>query len=280
MPRVRFVTAMAFSIVLVGGSGPSSAQTGPEPGTLVELSLMSSDTHLVVGLVGDRALSGEIHEISVAPFRVFVDFVNVVPGVDTVTKVGRGGVRQVRVALNQADPPVTRVVLDLTQRSTYRVEEDPANLEFRIIVGTAASVMAPRLNAPVEPTAPTGFGVASSTVIEEYARWFARLAQSVEHLLSTKPVGVGAEGAAPEMVGQDWQRLEYELEMVTPPVSLQMAHDLLRTAIRLGHVGGAERLDDRTPARDRAAARAGAVLLVIRARGLVEAELATRSGSG
>ena len=176
--RVCFLAALAIGLTPVGGPLRTSVQTSPERNTLVEVSLMSSDDHVVVALVGSQALSGEIHEITVAPFRVFVDFVNVVPRVDAVTPVNHGGVRQVRVALNKTDPPVTRVVLDLTHRSSYRVEEDQTDHEFRIIVGPAASLTTTRSDAPVEPMAPASLGV-PSTVLEEYAHWFARLTQDV-----------------------------------------------------------------------------------------------------
>ena len=139
---------------------------------LVSVSLMSSDDQVVIVMVGDRALSGEVQEITTTPFPVFVDFVNVVSRVDAVTPVNQGGVRQVRVALNQADPPVIRMVLDLTRQLTYRVEEDPDEREFRIIVGTAASVTTRRSNTPVEPTAPANLGATSSAASEAYLRWF------------------------------------------------------------------------------------------------------------
>lgn len=270
--RVCFLAAIA--VAPAGGSAQSSVQATPEHGTLVEVSVMGTDDHVVVGLVGDQALSGEVHEISVLPFRVFVDFLNVVPEVDAVTAVGRGGVSQVRVALNQANPPVTRVVLDLTHRSTYRVEEDPAASEFRIIVGTATAVLTTRSDAPPAPTDPASVGATSAPIVQDYALWFARRTEDIQRLLSTHAAQI-AEDESPETVGSEWQRLLHELEVVAPPVSLQTAHDLLVTALRLWHVGAGEQLDGGTNERDRAAARAAASLLVNRALELVEAELAT-----
>ena len=274
--RVCFLAALAIGLTAVAGPGRTSAQNTPERHALVEVSLMRSDDHVVVSLVGSHALSGEVHEIGVAPFRVFVDFVNVVPKVDAVTPINHGGVRQVRVALNQTDPPVTRVVLDLTHRSSYRVEKGPDDHEFRIIVSPAGSLTTTRSDAPVKPTAPASLGV-PSTGLEEYSDWFARLTQDVERLLSPDAAPKAVGGTPPELVGLEWQRLQYELEMVTPPVSLQTAHDLVETALGLGRVSATTRLDDSTQARNGAAARAGAALLVTRARRLVEAELAARS---
>jgi hypothetical protein len=241
---------------------------------------MSSDDHVVVGLVGSQVLSGEVHEIKTAPFRVFVDFFNVVPRVDAVTPVNRGGVSQVRVALNQTDPPVTRVVLDLTHRSSYRVEKDPHEREFRIIIGAAAALTTTLSDTTVELTTPTRLG-GPSTTLEEYVHWFTRFADEVERLLSHRSTPIAAEGTVPEMTaGLEWKRLQYELEIVTPPVSLQAVHHLVATAINLGRVSATSQLDHSTQERDQDAARAGASLLITRARHLVKIELAASANSG
>ena len=278
--RVCLLTALTIGFTPVGDPVWTSAQTEPARNALVEVSLMSSDDHVVVGLVGIHALSGEVHEIRTAPFRVFVDFFNVVPRVDAVTPVNRGGVRQVRVALNQNDPPVTRVVLDLTHRSSYRVEEDPHDREFRIIIGSAAALTTTLSDTTVELTTPTSLGV-PSTALEEYVHWFTRFANDVERLLSHHSAPIAAEGTAQEMnTGLEWQRLQHELEMVAPPVSLQAVHHLIATAIALGRVSATSQLDDSTQERDQDAARAGAALLITRARYLVKIGLPASSDSG
>jgi len=278
--RVCLLTALTIGFTPVGDPVWTSAQTEPARNALVEVSLMSSDDHVVVGLVGSHALSGEVHEIRTAPFRVFVDFFNVVPRVDAVTPVNRGGVRQVRVALNQNDPPVTRVVLDLTHRSSYRVEEDPHDREFRIIIGSAAALTTTLSDTTVELTTPTSLGV-PSTALEEYVHWFTRFANDVERLLSHHSAPIAAEGTAQEMnTGLEWQRLQHELEMVAPPVSLKAVHHLIATAIALGRVSATSQLDDSTQERDQDAARAGAALLITRARYLVKIGLPASSDSG
>lgn len=276
--RVSFLAVVAFGLSAVGSPERPSAQTRPEPNALVEVSLMGSVDQVVIGLVGNVSLSGEVHEIRATPFRLFVDLVDVVPMVNAVTPVNQGGVRQVRVALNQSDPPVTRVVLDLTHRAPYRVEEDPDSHEFRIIVGAVTAVRPTLSEAPAEPST-SGFGLTSPTVLEEYADWFGQLTQDVEQILSSYAVPEGPAGAPPEIAHPGWQRLQLVFEMRTPPLSLQAAHDLLGAAMRLGRVGATERLDNPTSETDRAAARAGASLLMIRARDLVEAELAANSDS-
>ena len=276
--RACFLAALAIGLTPLGGPGQTFAQNKPEPNALVEVSLMNSDDHIVVGLVGSQALSGEVHEITVAPFRVFVDFVNVIPKVDAVTSVNHGQVRQVRVALNQTDPPVTRVVLDLTHRPSYRVEQNPDQHEFLIIVGPAAALTATRPNPPVEPAVPASLDL-SSMALKEYARWFAQLTQDVERLLSAQTFPKAAEGTSPELAGFEWQRLQHELAMVTPPISLQTAHDLVETAIRLGRVSATAGVDGSPQEHDRDAARASAALLVARARRIANVKFAANLDS-
>ena len=148
------------------------------------------------------------------------------------------------------------------------MEEDPDTPEFRIIVGTAASVTTRRSNAPVEPTAPPNLGITSSVTSEAYLRWFGRLAQDVECLLSNQAPTGPEDGEPLTVVGLEWQRLQDELEQVTPPVSLQMAHDVLETVIRLGRAGADDRLADSQPGRDRSAVPSAAASSIRAADGV------------
>ena len=73
--------------------------------------------------------------------------------VDRVTDVDRGSVTRVRVELNQADPPVTRVVLDLEGSTSSFLEQGATERELRITVVTASSVASTR--TPRDPVGPT-----------------------------------------------------------------------------------------------------------------------------
>lgn len=81
------------------------------------------------------------------PPRVFVDLPGVSPGAVPASLTGRAIVRRVRVALNSADPPVTRLVLDLTGAVTTAMV--PGGAELTIVVAPAEGVTAaPALSAP------------------------------------------------------------------------------------------------------------------------------------
>lgn len=63
----------------------------------------------------------QIHEIP-NPDRLVVDFVNVTPGAQLRNQsVNRSAVKNLRVGLFSADPPVTRVVLDLNGPQPYQI---------------------------------------------------------------------------------------------------------------------------------------------------------------
>ena len=224
------------------------AQT-TSPSKLQQISVEGSDTHTVVTLRidGDGVVGGTLEEIATAPFRLFIDLPNVIPHVEPATRVDSGGVDRVRVALNQSSPPVTRVVLDLNRRSPYRLERDPKSHTLRIVVGTPSSLKSPD----------TAKNVGAD---EEYAKWFDRSARQVDHLLSDAQ---GGDAAA-------WAAIRDEVDAATPPPSLQLAHDLLATAVRLGAVavGDGTHTGGRSP--EAKSASAGARLFAARARALVQ----------
>lgn len=268
---LAFSVCVATTIAGSVGFGQSTADGLPSHGTLVNIAVTGSDDHVVVGLVGDRILSGLPQEIAVPPYRVFVDFASIVPGVDPVTLVGRGGVDRVRVALNQSSPPVTRVVLDLSRRSTYRVERDPNRLEFRIIIGPGPSPTAS--NTRVEPAERSGTTSSPpSPVVEHYATWFTRVTEQIESLLlSPSALSHGEESDSIAAIEIDWRTIRQEVALVTAPPSLQEAHALLLTTVSLGHVG-ADRNGANATKDDRSAAHAGARMFLTRAQALVDTQ--------
>ena len=267
--------SVAVTVAFSAGSEPrAGASFGT--GTLVNVSVMGSGDYVVIALVGDRVLSGSLQEIAVPPYRVFVDLASVVPDVNPVTPVGRGGVERVRVALNRSNPPVTRVVLDLSRQSGYRVERDPDRHEFRIVIGPDPSANVDDVASDeVALDTPRGradlAGSSESAGIADYAVWFARVAQQVESLLVDRPRALLGEESDPIPVdGLDWQTMGREVELVTAPLALREAHDLLVTVVNLGEAG-TDRNVPGTSDEGEAAAHAGARMLLVRARALVDA---------
>ncbi|MGC1161617.1 MAG: AMIN domain-containing protein [Candidatus Sulfotelmatobacter sp.] len=80
------------------------------------------------------------------PDRLVVDFVNAVPGPQLRNQpVNRGEVKSLRVGLFSADPPVTRVVLDLNGPQRYQVF--PTARSVILKVGGSAGAEAARFGA-------------------------------------------------------------------------------------------------------------------------------------
>ncbi len=90
-------------------------------------------------------LLGELRTLD-APRRLYMDLAGVIPRVPRTIPVDRAGVHQVRVALNSVQPAVTRLVVDLTQPGTFRLERGASGRELRLTVATTAAPMrtAPR----------------------------------------------------------------------------------------------------------------------------------------
>ena len=101
---------------------------------LHQLTVTGTSRRVVVSLEGSDTLDGLLEVVKVPPVRIFVDLPNVVPKVARVLAVDRGAVKRIRVALNQAHPPVTRVVLDLDGAATYRLARGETDHELRIVV--------------------------------------------------------------------------------------------------------------------------------------------------
>jgi len=71
------------------------------------------------------------------PWRLYFDVAGVLPGNRRLVRVEAGPVSRIRLALNQPSPPVTRVVIDLTQPVSWRVETSDGGRELRVVIAGA-----------------------------------------------------------------------------------------------------------------------------------------------
>ena len=246
-------------LALWAGCASSAANAGepPRSGSLITLSVSGSGGRVVVDLVSDQTLDTVLEVVRSQPARLFVDLRNVVPKVDSVTEVGRGAVRRVRVGLNQSQPPVTRVVVDLEGDATYYLEQGKTQRELRITV----------LAEPAEP----------SSEIDRYSSWFTQTADTMARLLARNPQerpGTGTDGAHLEQLKLEWNLLRQELGTVQPPPPFKAAHDLLVPAGALGNASTTSGRDGHPPGMDASSAQAGASLLLRQARSVADAHLA------
>jgi hypothetical protein len=84
------------------------------------------------------------------PDRLVVDFVNAVPGTQLRNQaVNRGAVKSLRVGLFSADPPVTRVVLDLNGPQAYQVFPSGRTVIVKVGAGAGEETAGVRASGPV-----------------------------------------------------------------------------------------------------------------------------------
>lgn len=89
------------------------------------------------------------------PDRLVLDFPGTVPAADLHTlTVNRGEVKSVRVGLFAADPPVTRVVVDLKQAQTYQLFTTGNSVIVKLGTGTALKTLAGQQSSPAAKLMP------------------------------------------------------------------------------------------------------------------------------
>jgi hypothetical protein len=114
------------------------AGAAPAAPSLVGLSVTGSSTGVTLRFEASATIpTPEVRQLQ-NPARLYFDLPGFVPGRTRHWAVDLGAVRQVRTALNQPAPPLTRVVIDLDAAASWRVEQSPSGLEFSVIVSSPA----------------------------------------------------------------------------------------------------------------------------------------------
>jgi hypothetical protein len=91
-------------------------------------------------------------QVLTEPDRLVIDFPNAVPGNQVRSQsVDRGEVKDVRIGLFQAKPPVTRVVLDLKSARSYQIFPYGRTVMIKVTGDSAASASAATANE-AQPT--------------------------------------------------------------------------------------------------------------------------------
>jgi type IV pilus assembly protein PilQ len=154
---VMLAALLELSSVAARSNTLGEGQEGQAPAAteLTGLEVGRNADGVTVTVKGNGRLSyGTLQEADRPPLRLVVDFPGVRPGVAPATP-GQGPLRRVRVALNNANPLVTRVVLDLDVKSAFNVRPSPDGREMTITLaaqnGEQTAVEAPAAPAPATP---------------------------------------------------------------------------------------------------------------------------------
>jgi hypothetical protein len=257
MPRSAACVALALCLGYGNAISVSEADAQERflRGALLRLTVGGTPNQVVVELASNQILESQIQTIGMPASRLFLDLPNIVPDVPEVTEVNLGAVQRVRVALNRSEPPVTRVVLDLDNATTFALEQGPTPQELRIIVETDTS------HNPRD--------------VDKYSVWFSRVTQNLAHLLN-QTAKLHLDGVNKETDHQrlqlEWEFLQQDLRDISPPSTLEPVHALLMTVGSIGRAS-AETAEDYFVAADVQSAVAGATMLVIQAKQLAANQL-------
>jgi hypothetical protein len=238
-----------------------------------------------VMLSADGALPSPDIGVLADPPGISLDFRDVGAATEGMRVNGDLLVRGVRVAVSQSQPPVTRVVIDLARPAPHRIEADlRASGQLTIVVGARLAVAGePASRAARTPELVRAAGAtAARAPAKDVAEYLQRVSALLvlERLERLRPllVSLDALGALPEAqlkaAAVEFVSIRQALATITPPRTLAATHGLFRDVCVLGAASAAARVstaapDDSTRAWNAAAAAAGAIMLLDRARGEV-----------
>jgi hypothetical protein len=323
---------MAMAFFVMAASGPLASRP-----TLQAVRLIVGDGAMSVVLSADGALPWPTVGVLTDPPRIYLDFRDVAATTDGLRVSGNDLVRGVRVAVNQSQPLVTRVVIDLSKPAPHRIEaglRDAGQLSVVVGVpvasggapappvpgrdgaGDATAAHGPPTSeppdaaararaaatppavppaapaAPPSPTPPDAEAARAARVAEfarpsgamaarapakDVAQYLQQASPLLERLERMRPMLVSLDALADlpdkqlRAAAEEFDVIWRALGTVVPPRTVTATHELFRDVCVLGAASATARLapgvpDDSTRAWNAAAAAAGAIMLLERAR--------------
>jgi type IV pilus assembly protein PilQ len=154
VPLFTLMLAMLLELSSVAARsltlGEGQDAQAPAATELTGLEVGRNADGVTVTIKGNGRLSyGTLQEADRPPLRLVVDFPGVRPGVPPATP-GQGPLRRVRVALNNANPLVTRVVFDLDVKTAFNVRPSADGREMTVTLASQNGEQT-ALEAPAAP---------------------------------------------------------------------------------------------------------------------------------
>ena len=106
---------------------------------VVGLNAAASGKDVVITVTLTAAVAPALPEMLERPWRLYVDLPGARPGSQRQLDVRTGPVAFVRVALNRASPPTTRIVIELTAKTAWRMERVDGGRQLRVILADGAA---------------------------------------------------------------------------------------------------------------------------------------------
>lgn len=151
MRPVHVAITGTFLACVLGSATDSFGQTAAKR---IEISLraitvVASGESATVVIEANGPLSPPSSGFARNPARVYIDFTDVLPGQPVQPVLPNPIVRRVRVAEHNAAPLVTRVVIDLTKETSYRIDSSTlTHGRLVVMLGVPGGVDAPKPQAP------------------------------------------------------------------------------------------------------------------------------------
>lgn len=110
-----------YALLLVIGTVPVAPLFAQSPARVQHVAVLGSGQAIEVEIQASGPIAPQSQMIT-GPDRIVVDFPGALPAADLRTlNVNRGALKTIRAGLFSANPPVTRVVLDLSEPQSYQI---------------------------------------------------------------------------------------------------------------------------------------------------------------
>jgi hypothetical protein len=152
--RTKYVAGLV--VAMLTGLTPAHGAAQSSGSVVRAIQIVEEGGLTRVTIDADGPLPVPLSESLNNPPRIFFDLAGVTHKIKGPTVTNGGGVvRRVRIALHEASPPVTRVVIDLTRPENHRVYVEPQAGQIRVFVGSESAITSgPIARAPVPPPVP------------------------------------------------------------------------------------------------------------------------------
>jgi len=127
-------------LLVLGSAAICAAQPSEAPRVHVTSVEPAAGGETTIVLESRTPLPRPVVGVLDGPPRIYLDFAGFRPETASISSPAEGAVRGVRIALHSADPPLTRVVIDLREPTRHRLDATAAaSGRLSIVVGGNAS---------------------------------------------------------------------------------------------------------------------------------------------
>ena len=273
----RACVATLLTVASGFAADPSGQGALRRVATLRSVTVVPSKDGATVVIEANGPLAEPSSGLATDPPRIYFDFVDVLPGPPIQPAPENQFVRRVRVAEHNASPLITRVVIDLTRKTTYRIDSSTSQ-QGRVTVSLEAT------RDPINATQPSGArGTTAATTqaakpapATGESAYAVRISAPLVRLHALRPLLESIDRQANPLTDNlDAAAGEFEaigkiLGGIKAPRSRERAHALLQRtctmgvrAIRVRQDGA--RTNDPGATLNAASAAAGALLMLDRA---------------